>query len=108
MYRIQRAKQGHWRSWEIGIDIYTQVILCVKQITNDKLLYSTRNSTQSSVGLKWEGNFKKMDYMQTHSHTHFEYTSDSPCCTAETHRSNCIPIKINKKELLSVNRYHTE
>ena len=65
MHRIQRAKQGHWRSWEIGIDIYTQVILCVKQITNDKLLYSTRNLTQSSVGLKWEGNFKKMDYMHT-------------------------------------------
>ena len=108
MYGIQRGKQGDGRSWEIGTDIYTQVIPCINQITNDNLLYSTGNSTQSSVGLKWEGNLKKMEYMQTHSHIHLEYTPDSSCCTAETHISNYIPIKINKKELLSANRYHTE
>ena len=34
-------------NWEIGIDIYT--LLCVKQITNKNLLYSTGNSTQFSV-----------------------------------------------------------
>ena len=34
-------------NWETGIDIYT--LLHIKQITNKKLLYSTRNSTQYSV-----------------------------------------------------------
>ena len=34
-------------NWEIGIDIYT--LLCIKQITNKNLLYSTRNSIQYSV-----------------------------------------------------------
>ena len=30
-------------NWEIGIDIYT--LICIKQITNENLLYSTGNST---------------------------------------------------------------
>ena len=30
-------------NWEIGIDIYT--LICIKQIPNEKLLYSTGNST---------------------------------------------------------------
>ena len=34
-------------NWEIGIDVYT--LLCVKQMTNENLLYSTGNSTQHSV-----------------------------------------------------------
>ena len=34
-------------NWEIGIDIYT--LLCIKQITNENLLYSTGNSTQCSL-----------------------------------------------------------
>ena len=33
--------------WEIGIDIYA--LLCIKQTTNENLLYVTRNSTQCSV-----------------------------------------------------------
>ena len=35
--------------WEIGIGIYTLLILCIKYITNENLLYSTGNSTQCSV-----------------------------------------------------------
>ena len=31
-------------NWETGIDIYTVLILCIKQITNESLLYSTENS----------------------------------------------------------------
>ena len=44
-----RYQGGEWggMNWEIGIDIYT--LLCVKQITNKNLLYSTGNSTQFSV-----------------------------------------------------------
>ena len=33
----------------IGIAIYTLLILCIKQITNEDLLYSTGNSIQCSV-----------------------------------------------------------
>ena len=32
---------------EIGIDTYT--LLCIKQVTNKDLLYSTGNSTQYSI-----------------------------------------------------------
>ena len=34
---------------------------CIKYITNENLLYSTGNSTQCSVWLKWEGNLKKRE-----------------------------------------------
>ena len=36
-------------NWEAGIHIYT--LLCIKQITNENLLYSTGNSTQCSGDL---------------------------------------------------------
>ena len=35
-------------NWEVGIDIYTPLFM--KQITNEKLLYSMGNSTQCSCG----------------------------------------------------------
>ena len=54
-------------NWEIGIDIYTLLILCIKQITNENLLYSTGNSTQCSVVTECEGNPKKKRYMYTYS-----------------------------------------
>ena len=36
-------------NWEIGIDVNTLLTLCIKQITNENLLYSSRNPTQCSV-----------------------------------------------------------
>ena len=33
--------------WETGINIYT--LVCIKEITNENLLYSTGNSTQRST-----------------------------------------------------------
>ena len=46
--------EGRWvgegrggMNWEIETDIYT--LLCIKQVTNENLLYSTGNSTQYSV-----------------------------------------------------------
>ena len=36
-------------NWEIGIDIYTLLILCIKLIIKENLLYSTGNATQYSV-----------------------------------------------------------
>ena len=49
MYGHQSGEEGHRMYWEIGIDIYTLLILCIKLITNGNLLYSTGNSTQGSV-----------------------------------------------------------
>ena len=39
--------KGKDKPGDIGIDIYT--LLCIKQMTNKNLLYSTGNSTQCSV-----------------------------------------------------------
>ena len=39
-YREEKEKMGGM-TWEIGIDIYTLLMLCIKQITNENLLYST-------------------------------------------------------------------
>ena len=44
-----KGESGDGINWEIGIDIYTLLILCIKQITNESLFYSTGNSTQCSV-----------------------------------------------------------
>ena len=50
-----RGKEGGRDAWgdqmnrETGTDMYTLVILCIKWITNEKLLSSTGNSTQCSV-----------------------------------------------------------
>ena len=45
---IPRGTWG-WINWELGVDIYTLLILCIKLITNQNLLYSTGNSIQCSV-----------------------------------------------------------
>ena len=36
-------------NWETGIDIYTLLIPCIKQVTNENLLCNTENCTQCSV-----------------------------------------------------------
>ena len=36
-------------NWEIGVEIYVLVIICIKYIANENLLYSTGNSTECSV-----------------------------------------------------------
>ena len=46
-YGYQGGKGGGGMNWDIRIDTYT--LLCIKQITNEDLLYSTGNSTQCSV-----------------------------------------------------------
>ena len=45
---VTNRKVGHGMNWEIGIDIYTSV--CIKQIIDENLLFSTGNSTQWSMG----------------------------------------------------------
>ena len=51
-------------NWKIGIDIY--MLLCIKQITNEDLLYSTGNSTQYSV-MVYMGKQSKEEYMYTYN-----------------------------------------
>ena len=36
--------------WEIGVDIYTLLILCVKYLTNGNLLYRSENSYSGLCG----------------------------------------------------------
>ena len=47
LFTTTRGKWEGGMSWEIGTDIDT--LLCIKQITNENLLYSIGNSTQCSV-----------------------------------------------------------
>ena len=44
-----KRERGGGMNWETGIDMYTLLILCIQQMTNENLLYSTGNSTQCSV-----------------------------------------------------------
>ena len=46
-------------NWEIGIDTYTLLILCIKQITHEDLPHSSGNSTQGSVVTEVGRKFKK-------------------------------------------------
>ena len=41
----QGGKQEDGRTWETGIDTGTLLTLCIKQITNENTLSSTKNST---------------------------------------------------------------
>ena len=40
---------GSGMNCKTGIDLYILLILCIKYITNENLLYSSGNSTQRSV-----------------------------------------------------------
>ena len=44
-----QMEKGGGMNWKIVNDTYTILILCVKQVTNENLLYSTGTSTQCSV-----------------------------------------------------------
>ena len=41
MYGYQAGEGGSGKNWEIGMDIYTLLILFIKYITNENLLCST-------------------------------------------------------------------
>ena len=66
---------GNVENWEIGVDIYT--LLCMKQITNKHLLYSTGTSTQCSL----------VTYIERKSKEKRDICiliADSFCCPVET------------------------
>ena len=50
------------KNWEVGTDIYT--LLCIKQITNKNLLYSTGKSTKNS-GMTYMGKESKKERTYT-------------------------------------------
>ena len=66
-------------NWEIGIDIYT--LLCIKQITNKDLLYSTGNSVLCG-GLNGKEIQNRGDICRR--------IADSLCCTAETNLASVV------------------
>ena len=45
MYGHQEGEREDGRNWETGIDIYTGLILSIKQMPNENRLYSTVNPT---------------------------------------------------------------
>ena len=56
----EEGVEGDGMNWEIGTDIHTLLILCIKQIINESPLYSSANSTQWSVATyKMGGNSPK-------------------------------------------------
>ena len=78
------AQRGVECMWETGIDIHT--LLCIKQITNENLLYNTRNYLMFSADLNGMGIWKirntcicvadslhciaRNTHTCTHTHTH--------------------------------------
>ena len=93
----ERADQ---MNWEIGIDIYT--LLCIKQVVNEDLIYSTGNSTQCSVTTKLIRKSKEEGIYVCVCVCVCVCVTDSLCCTAESNttlQSNYTPMKILKKIL---------
>ena len=69
-------------SWEIRIDIY--ILLCVKQITNGNLMYSTGNLTPMLCGyLNGKETPPKGAYIYIYTHTYI-HIADSLCCAVES------------------------
>ena len=54
---VTKRGKGDGKNWEVEIDIHT--FIYIKQITNEKLLYTTGNSTQCSVVTYMGRKYKK-------------------------------------------------
>ena len=70
-YQMGEKGMGRGINQEVGINIY--IFLYVKQITNEDLLYSTRNYTQYFV-ITYKGRESEEDcicmYICIHTHAH--------------------------------------
>ena len=69
---------GGGMNWEIGIDIYTLLILCIKQITNENIQYIA----QGTQYLRFCGDLNGKE-IQVRGDIRI-HIADSLCCTAET------------------------
>ena len=48
-YMDTKGEHGGGSSWDIGIDTYALLILCIEWATNENILHSTGNSTSCTV-----------------------------------------------------------
>ena len=79
--------------WETGIDMYTLLILCIKLITYENLLYSTGNS----IVLCGDLSGKEIQ----EGGTICKHIADSLCCIVETN-SNRNEKKKSQTHLLKI------
>ena len=90
-----KVGRGSEMNWEIGIDIYTR--LCIKDITNENLPYSTGSSTQCLWWPEWEGNLKKRGYMCTYNWFTLLYSGNRHNIVKQLHSSKN-KLKTKKEE----------
>ena len=90
-------------NWETGTDIYTLLIPCIKQVTNENPLWNTGSSTQCPV-------VTQMGRKPGNEGICVWHTADSLCCTVEDStavRGNYTPIKFllkSEKKLNEIKR----
>ena len=48
-YKDTKGESGGGKNWEVEIDTYTLLILCIKQISNENILYSTMDSKREGI-----------------------------------------------------------
>lgn len=60
-----KVGNGSEMNWETGTDICTLLILCIKQMTNENLLYSTGTLLDALWLPKWEGHPQNRGYKST-------------------------------------------
>ena len=95
----QVGKGGGGMNWKIRIDLYTLLILCVNQITNENLLYTSAYSVL--CGNLNGKEIQKRGDTHTHTHTHtYRHTDDSVCSTVEIQhcKPTITPIKLILKK----------
>ena len=66
---VIKIQEGWWGGIvrKFGIDMYTLLLIYLKQLTNKELLYSTGNSAQCYQQPKWEKNLKNNGYMYVYN-----------------------------------------
>jgi len=83
-------------NWEIGINTYTLLMLCIKWVTRENLWYSTGNGRERAMVQTTEALSSSAEYyysvlcgdqnekeIQKRGDT-YKYVADSLCCTAGT------------------------
>ena len=83
-------------NWEIGINTYTLLMLCIKWVTRENLWYSTGNGRERAMVQTTEALLSSAEYyysvlcgdqnekeIQKRGDT-YKYIADSLCCTAGT------------------------
>ena len=63
MYGYQGGKGEGGMNWEIGIDTYTLLIVCIKQTIEGNICIAQGTLLNALWCPKWEGNPKAMGYM---------------------------------------------